>query len=327
MPVDAHTYYFPEYDEGVATLAARKAAQIAAGKQITVFHDFQFTDRLPESGITFRHQGTSTTAACTTRRSTTTTATAWRWRTSTATACSTSTSSPSSARTSSGRTSGDGKFRNITAEAGVGLKDQISVAASFADVDNDGDPDLFVTTVRQRQPAVPQRRARATSRTSPRRRASTTSGHSSGAVFFDFDHDGLLDLFVVNVGQLHHRREGPRRLLRGPHRRLPGPPAPGPRRRPASSTRTWATTASRTSPKETGLGRRQLERRRERSPTLNGDGWPDLYVLNMQGDDHYYENAGREAVRRQDRASTSPRPRGARWGSSSSTTTTTAGPT
>ena len=24
----------------------------------------------------------------------------------------------------------------------------------------------------------------------------------------------------------------------------------------------------------------------------NGDGWPDLYVTNMQGDDAYYENAG-----------------------------------
>ena len=23
---------------------------------------------------------------------------------------------------------------------------------------------------------------------------------------------------------------------------------------------------------------------------LNGDGWPDLYVLNMQGDNHFFEN-------------------------------------
>ena len=25
---------------------------------------------------------------------------------------------------------------------------------------------------------------------------------------------------------------------------------------------------------------------------VNGDGWPDLYFLNMQGDDHYFENQG-----------------------------------
>jgi hypothetical protein len=43
---------------------------------------------------------------------------------------------------------GGGKFKNITAEAGVAVAGRISVAASFADIDNDGDPDLYVTTVR-----------------------------------------------------------------------------------------------------------------------------------------------------------------------------------
>ena len=46
----------PANDEGVAALPARKAAQLATRGQITVFHDFRFTDRLPESGITFRHR-------------------------------------------------------------------------------------------------------------------------------------------------------------------------------------------------------------------------------------------------------------------------------
>jgi hypothetical protein len=46
------------------------------------------------------------------------------------------------------RNVGGGRFENITEKAGVGLCNQISVTASFADVDNDGKPDLFVTTVR-----------------------------------------------------------------------------------------------------------------------------------------------------------------------------------
>src|SRR5437764_4501638 len=46
------------------------------------------------------------------------------------------------------RNLGGGKFENITAAAGVGLEDKICVAASFADIDNDGLPDLFVSTVR-----------------------------------------------------------------------------------------------------------------------------------------------------------------------------------
>jgi len=44
------------------------------------------------------------------------------------------------------RNLGHNKFENITATAGVGLEDKIGVAASFADIDNDGLPDLFVTT-------------------------------------------------------------------------------------------------------------------------------------------------------------------------------------
>src|SRR5687768_8095060 len=49
-------YYYPANDEGVAALPAMKAAQLATAGQFTVFHGFQFTDRLPESGITFRNE-------------------------------------------------------------------------------------------------------------------------------------------------------------------------------------------------------------------------------------------------------------------------------
>ena len=38
---------------------------------------------------------------------------------------------------------GDGKFKNITEESDTGLADRVSVSASFADIDNDGDADLF----------------------------------------------------------------------------------------------------------------------------------------------------------------------------------------
>ena len=43
---------------------------------------------------------------------------------------------------------GDGTFRDITTSAGVALDKRIGSGASFADIDNDGDQDLYVTTIR-----------------------------------------------------------------------------------------------------------------------------------------------------------------------------------
>ena len=68
-------------------------------------------------------------------------------------------------------------------------------------MDNDGLPDLFVTTVRMGnflfknlgQGKFKDITAGSGLELRPAR-------HSSGAVFFDFDNDGLLDLFLTNVG-------------------------------------------------------------------------------------------------------------------------------
>ncbi|MCP4171010.1 MAG: VCBS repeat-containing protein, partial [Fuerstiella sp.] len=46
------------------------------------------------------------------------------------------------------RNRGDGTFEDITSTAGVAVGDRVCVAASFVDVDNDGDADLYVTAVR-----------------------------------------------------------------------------------------------------------------------------------------------------------------------------------
>src|SRR6266496_1095155 len=46
------------------------------------------------------------------------------------------------------RNKGDGTFEDVTQQAGVALGDRICVAATFADYDNDGRLDLFVTSTR-----------------------------------------------------------------------------------------------------------------------------------------------------------------------------------
>ena len=88
-------------------------------------------------------------------------------------------------------------------------------------------------------------------------RASIYVGHSSGAVFFDYDSDGLLDLLRLQRRPIHDRS---RRDRDGAYVGLAdaflGHHASGPHRVSASSTRTWATTGSRTSPRTSGCGRR-----------------------------------------------------------------------
>ena len=46
------------------------------------------------------------------------------------------------------RNLGGGRFEDVTAAAGVARAGKVGVSASFADIDNDGDADLYVTTVR-----------------------------------------------------------------------------------------------------------------------------------------------------------------------------------
>ncbi len=104
------------------------------------------------------------------------------------------------------RNLGGGKFENITASAGVGLEDKVCVGASFADLDNDGDPDLFVTTVKMGN-VLFENLGGGTFRYVSKESGLDYVGHSSGAVFFDYDRDGQLDLFVANVGSLYHRQK------------------------------------------------------------------------------------------------------------------------
>ena len=81
------------------------------------------------------------------------------------------------------RNLGQGKFENITTTAGVGLRDAISVGASFADIDNDGRPDLFVSTVRHGNHLF-QNLGGGKFREITEEAGLAYSGHSAAALFF-----------------------------------------------------------------------------------------------------------------------------------------------
>jgi hypothetical protein len=286
LPVGPQIVYFPEYDEGVAALPARKAAQLAAAKQITVFHGFQLTDRLPESGITFRHQGTDDSGIHYK-------AVHYDHGNGIATADVDGDGLPDLylvtqlGENQLWKNLGHGKFRNVTAEAGVGLKDQISVAASFADVDNDGHPDLFVTTVRKGNHLF-LNDGKGHFQDVSKEAGLDYVGHSSGAVFFDFDRDGLLDLFVTNVGRYTTNEVGRGGYYVGLPDAFQGHLHPD-RTETSILYKNLGNHRFKDVSKEVGLQDGSWSGDAT-AVDFNEDGWPDLYVLNMQGDNHYYEN-------------------------------------
>ncbi|MFL5508350.1 MAG: CRTAC1 family protein [Gemmatimonadaceae bacterium] len=184
---------------------------------------------------------------------------------------------------------GSGRFTNITKTAGLEMPDAIAVGCSFADIDNDGDPDLFVTTVRHGNHLfenIGGGRFRDITQTA----GVGYVGHSSGAVFFDYDHDGKLDLFVTNVGVYTSDQRGPGGYFVGLRDAFMGHLHP---ERAESSILYRNEGGNRFTDvsRATGL----VDKSWSGDATaldINNDGLQDLYILDMQGGDHLWLNEG-----------------------------------
>ncbi len=189
------------------------------------------------------------------------------------------------------RNQGDGTFDNWTDRAGVGMEGRIAVGASFGDVDNDGRPDLFVTTVRSGNALFRN--------LGGGKFQDITAGsglvvkralHSSGAVFFDYNRDGLLDLFVVNVGNYTRNEKGPGGFYLGRSDAFQGWQFPA-RSEQSVLYKNLGGGKFEDVSKLTGLEHSGWSGDAT-ACDVNEDGFPDLYVLSMSGEDKYYENIG-----------------------------------
>jgi hypothetical protein len=278
----------PRVDVALDTMEARAKAQRETVQQFKVFYGFQFTDKLEESGITFVHHVVPEASY---------EYMAVHYDHGTGVAVADVDGDGlydiyfvnQVGGNELWKNLGHGKFKNITDEAGVGLKDRISVGASFADVNNTGRPDLFVTTVNQGNVLFRNDgNGHFTDVT-----AESDLGlvaHSSGALFFDYDRDGLVDLLVCNVGVYTTQQKGPDGEYAGLHDAFSGHLHPERFEHPVlyknlGNYRFKDVTAEVALDPEIWGGDADVV-------DLNGDGWPDIYFLNMQGANHYFENEG-----------------------------------
>src|ERR1700741_5169962 len=184
---------------GKDSLPARRRAQLEAAKRFKVFYHFHFADKLKESGITFKYHAVDDVTKHMRMG---------HYDHGSAVAVADVDGDGlydiyfvnQVGGNELWKNLGAGKFKNVTQEAGVGLSDRISVAAAFADTDNDGDQDLFVTTVRGGN-VLFENDGHGHFKDISKDAGVDHVGHSSGGVFFDFDRDGLLDLYLCNVGK------------------------------------------------------------------------------------------------------------------------------
>jgi hypothetical protein len=99
------------------------------------------------------------------------------------------------------RNRGDGTFENVTHEAGpLALADRICVGADFADYDNDGDQDLYITSTRGGNVLLENQGSGHYQDVTERAGVGLVA-HSQTPAFFDYDNDGYLDLFVTNTAR------------------------------------------------------------------------------------------------------------------------------
>ncbi len=98
------------------------------------------------------------------------------------------------------RNNGDGTFTDIAEQAGVALGDRVCVACAFVDYDNSGRQSLFVTSTRGGN-VMFQNLGKGRFENVTDKVGLTHVGHSQAAVFFDYDNDGFLDLFLTNTAE------------------------------------------------------------------------------------------------------------------------------
>ena len=284
--VNYQKVFYPVGFENPPWMKSRELLQKAGARRLEAYHDFQFTDIVESTGITFAHRIVDDAGKLYK-------AVHYDHGNGLAVADVDGDGlmdlyfSTQIGSNELWRNLGDGKFENITTEA-LGLGDKIGVSASFGDTDNDGDPDLFVTTVRGGNHFF---RNEGGGKFVDETKSAGLGyvGHSSGGVFFDYDKDGLLDLFLCNVGKYTTDEKGKGGYCIGFSDAFEGHKEGKGREEQSILYRNLGENRFEDVSEKTGLVDKSWTG--DAAPfDFDGDGWIDLYVLSMQGQDELYRN-------------------------------------
>ncbi len=282
--------YVPDGVQETAWLERVKNAQVKAMSGVAAFHDFQFADRVVQSGITFRHHIVDDAGK---------TYKAAHYDHGTGLAVADVDGDglldiyfvSQAGGNQLWKNLGGGKFEDLTASSGVAVSGKVSVSASFADIDNDGDADLYVTTVRGGNMLF-ENDGHGRFKNISAAAGVGYVGHSSAAVFFDYNKDGRLDLFLVNVGRYTTNTIAgdPYKYYVAFEDAFSGHLKP---ERAERSILYRNDGGNHFTDVTVNAGLVDLSWSGDASVVdVNDDGWPDLFLLNMLGDDQYYENVG-----------------------------------
>ena len=196
------------------------------------------------------------------------------------------------------RNNRNGTFSDITRGSGLDTLDVYGLGATVADFDSDGRDDVFVTTTnggRLLRNTGGNHFADVTASAGIRNTAFAVS-----AAWFDYDKDGLLDLFIGNYVQWSPTIEAQVRCTQNGERGYCGPDAyksVAPTLYRNLGTGRFEDVSARAGlddPSDKAMGVAVLD--------YNGDGWPDLFVGSDRVPAKLYRNDGKghfvdEAVR------------------------------
>lgn len=187
------------------------------------------------------------------------------------------------------------KFDEVAKKSGVDMPEDVSVGGSFGDYDNDGDVDLYVTTYHTGNRLF-QNRGDGTFEDVTKSAGVGHVGHSSSALWFDFDLDGYLDLYVTNIGPFTTAEPSPdasyaRRGVNLPLGYIMNNPEADHGGEPGVLFRNNGDGTFADVTKQSGINSRQWNG----DVTVGDydqDGYADVYTSNMFGENNLFHNNG-----------------------------------